>query len=138
MLFKGVETKLKIKKFMKEVNHIENSDTLSYEQKQEKIDELKTKLKTENSLTQSGFPLIDQTSITNKTKNSSNTVEGKNKEYHGLGDTSPTGPTSPNDQTDESSLFRLPDQRSYIEKLNNKILEKLDQSSAEEFVNSNT
>ena len=37
--FKGVETKLKNKKFMEEVNNIENSDTLSFEQKQEKIDE---------------------------------------------------------------------------------------------------
>ena len=36
---------------MEEVNNIENSDTLSYEQKQKKIDELKTKLKTENPLT---------------------------------------------------------------------------------------
>ena len=50
---------------MVEVNNIENSDILSYEQKQETIDELKTKLKTENPSTQSGTPLIDQTSITN-------------------------------------------------------------------------
>ena len=34
---KGVETKLKIKKFMEEVNNIKNSDTLSYEQKQKKL-----------------------------------------------------------------------------------------------------
>ena len=125
---------------MEEVNNIENSDTLSYEQKQEKIDELKSKIKTENPLTQSGFPLIDQTSITNTKKNSSKKVEGKGKEYQGL------GPTNPNDQSNENfsqnfqseHLVQLADQRSYIEKLNNKILEKLDQSSAEEFENSNT
>ena len=133
---------------MEEVNNIENSETLSYKQKQENIDELNTKLKTENPLTQSGPPLIDKTSITNKKKNSSKKVEGKNKEYQGLGHT---------DQSDESSsqefqsdrLFQLanqrsststlnPDQRSYIEKLNNKIIDKLEQSSREEFVNSST
>ena len=125
---------------MEEVNNIENSDTLSYEQKQEKIDELKTKLKSENPLTQSGPPLIDKTSITNKKRNSSKKVEGKGKEYQGL------GPISPNDQSNErfsqdfqsERLVQLADQRSYIEKLNNKILEKLDQSSAEDFVNFNT
>ena len=125
---------------MEEVNNIENSDTLSYEQKQEKINELKSILKTENPITQRGPPLIDQTSITNIKKNSSKKVEGKGKEYHGL------GPTNPNDQSNESfsqdfqseRLVQVANQRSYIEKLNNKILEKLDQSSAEEFVNSNT
>ena len=90
------------KNILEEVNNIENSDTLSYEQKQEKIDELKTKLMTENPLTQSGFPLIDKTSITNKKKNSSKKVEGKGKEYQGLGHTGFTGPTSPNDQSNES------------------------------------
>ena len=60
---------------MEEVNNIENSDILLYEQMQEKIDELKTKLKTENSLTQSGPLLIDN--ITNKKKSSYKKVEGK-------------------------------------------------------------
>ena len=67
-------------------------------------------------------------------------VEGKGKEYQGL------APTNFNDQSKESfsqdyqseRLVQLAAQKSYIEKLNNKILEKLDQSSAEEFVNFNT
>ena len=78
---KGVETKLRNKKFIEEVNNIESSDTLSYDQKQEKINELKNKMINGNISENQNNPEID---IKGKKKNKRNT-NPSNTELTGKG-----------------------------------------------------
>ena len=64
--------------------------------------------------------------VTNRNKkNSSKKVEGKGKEY--ITRTDPA-----------NALIEQTIKNAYVEQLNNKILDKLNQSSPEDFVNSNS